>query len=626
MTDDQSDRLHYMDSLRAVAMFLGLVLHASVLYKIWVYDPLRVHEQPSLSLHYIAEAIHVFRMELFFLVAGFFSALVCQKRGAASYAKNRVARILLPLTLCVIFIHPWIAGEMWIDLQAGNQSVISTYLEFISSPNYILTKGRPVGGWLWHFWFLHVLCYLIGIYLALDLALRNSQRLGRARQWLTKRLHRPLGILYLITPTFAVLTFSPPWADVPGIGTSLDVLGYYSIFFFAGVIINSERSLLDSLSKNFKYFCIPFFISFVLMVPLIDRITLTSSPDLLLQDWSLFEGNEAKAGLIGTYPVVQNPFNFSTFSADADWFVMCGLRAFCTWSAISGFILLFKTFFDRQSALGRYASDSSYFIYLIHFPIQICIGRHLRDHVDSAFACFLINLFVSLILCVALYHYLCRNTWIGVMLSGRRYPRNVDRELIELRSLLSHRITKWVIGSTALVAAIITTVEHQPEIRILKMSYYAKATSVQQYIEENPNQDLTEITRSDGRNPLHMAAHGMRSPATTEAITSTINALLQAGIPIDSQDHFGQCPLHYSVRTGNVDALNLLLQNGANPNIKDNIRGNTPLHLAATLGAEGMIEPLILAGGRVNEPRNDGLSPNQIMSKYHGRELSDTKP
>ena len=80
------------------------------------------------------------------------------------------------------------------------------------------------------------------------------------------------------------------------------------------------------------------------MVPLIDRITLTSSPDLLLQDWSLFQGNEAKAGLIGTYPVVQNPFNFSTFNADADWFVMCGLRAFCTWSAISGFILLFKTF------------------------------------------------------------------------------------------------------------------------------------------------------------------------------------------------------------------------------------------------------------------------------------------
>ena len=144
-----------------------------------------------------------------------FSALVCQKRGAASYAKNRVARILLPLTLCVIFIHPWIAGEMWIDLQAGNQSVISTYLEFISSPTYILTKGRPVGGWLWHFWFLHVLCYLIGIYLALHLALRNSQRSGRARQWLTKRLHRPLGILYLIIPTFAVLTFSPPWADVP---------------------------------------------------------------------------------------------------------------------------------------------------------------------------------------------------------------------------------------------------------------------------------------------------------------------------------------------------------------------------------------------------------------------------
>lgn len=164
----------------------------------------------------------------------------------------------------------------------------------------------------------------------------------------------------------------------------------------------------------------------------------------------LFQDNEAKAGLIGTYPVVQNPFNFSTFSADADWFVMCGLRAFCTWSAISGFILLFKTFFDRQSALGRYASDSSYFIYLIHFPIQICIGRHLRDHVDSAFACFLINLFVSLILCVALYHYLCRNTWIGVMLSGQKISpkcgQGIDRTAIS--TLTSHhQMGDWIYRS-----------------------------------------------------------------------------------------------------------------------------------------------------------------------------------
>ena len=73
------DRLHYMDSLRATAMFLGLVLHAGVVFAQWPIDPLRSHDEPSVFLHYIMEIIHVFRMELFFLVAGFFSVLLVQK-------------------------------------------------------------------------------------------------------------------------------------------------------------------------------------------------------------------------------------------------------------------------------------------------------------------------------------------------------------------------------------------------------------------------------------------------------------------------------------------------------------------------------------------------------------------
>ena len=56
------NRLYYMDSLRAVAMFLGLVLHAAVVFEMWAYDPLRIHYQPSAALHYIMEMIHVFRM------------------------------------------------------------------------------------------------------------------------------------------------------------------------------------------------------------------------------------------------------------------------------------------------------------------------------------------------------------------------------------------------------------------------------------------------------------------------------------------------------------------------------------------------------------------------------------
>jgi len=65
-------RLHYMDSLRSVAMFLGLVLHAGVFFAYWPIDPKVPHADASMSIHYLKESIHTFRMELFFLVAGFF--------------------------------------------------------------------------------------------------------------------------------------------------------------------------------------------------------------------------------------------------------------------------------------------------------------------------------------------------------------------------------------------------------------------------------------------------------------------------------------------------------------------------------------------------------------------------
>ena len=88
-------------------MFLGLVLHASVIFNQGTLDVARTHDEPSLFLHSWAELIHVFRMELFFLVAGFFSLMLCQSKGVKFYVTNRLKRILIPFFVCVIFLLPW---------------------------------------------------------------------------------------------------------------------------------------------------------------------------------------------------------------------------------------------------------------------------------------------------------------------------------------------------------------------------------------------------------------------------------------------------------------------------------------------------------------------------------------
>ena len=50
--------------------------------------------------------IHGFRMPLFFVLSGFFTAMLWQRRGARGLAKHRAKRILLPLGLGCLTIVP----------------------------------------------------------------------------------------------------------------------------------------------------------------------------------------------------------------------------------------------------------------------------------------------------------------------------------------------------------------------------------------------------------------------------------------------------------------------------------------------------------------------------------------
>ena len=132
-------------------MFLGLVLHASVVFALWTNDPNRPHDEPSKILHYAFEFIHVFRMQLFFLVAGFFSLMICQKRGAVSFAKNRFMRIAVPFVLCVLLLQPLSAAVYLVDVKGAGESMMSRYIELLLNPGYILREQRFTGNWFWHF-------------------------------------------------------------------------------------------------------------------------------------------------------------------------------------------------------------------------------------------------------------------------------------------------------------------------------------------------------------------------------------------------------------------------------------------------------------------------------------------
>jgi len=101
-------RRHDLDALRALAMLLGIALHAALSFMDfpWVVeDRVRAPE-----FGFIVSAIHGFRMPLFFLLSGFFTAMLCRKRGLGGLLKHRAMRIALPLALGCATIVP----AMWV--------------------------------------------------------------------------------------------------------------------------------------------------------------------------------------------------------------------------------------------------------------------------------------------------------------------------------------------------------------------------------------------------------------------------------------------------------------------------------------------------------------------------------
>ncbi|WP_165075941.1 acyltransferase family protein [Paludisphaera rhizosphaerae] len=100
-----------LDALRAVAMLLGIVLHASLSFfpAFWVVSDSR--QAPGLGI--LFSAIHGFRMPLFFVMSGFFTAMLLHRRGPGALVKHRFRRVFLPLLLGLVTVVPavhWISG------------------------------------------------------------------------------------------------------------------------------------------------------------------------------------------------------------------------------------------------------------------------------------------------------------------------------------------------------------------------------------------------------------------------------------------------------------------------------------------------------------------------------------
>ena len=143
-----TDRLHSLDFLRAFALLMGVILHVLMLF----LEPFDGSD-PRLGASVIFIWIHTWRMPLFMLLAGFFTALSLSKRKVGNYALNRLIRLGVPILL------------LWAVIPAIDEGTSDIFKppELISWVLYDV----PFKLHLDHLWFLYYLLIFYGVLLFL---------------------------------------------------------------------------------------------------------------------------------------------------------------------------------------------------------------------------------------------------------------------------------------------------------------------------------------------------------------------------------------------------------------------------------------------------------------------------
>lgn len=384
-------RLDYLDAARAFALMLGIVFHASLSFMPIFIGWAVMDVSTSSTVSLFVMIAHSFRMELFFLIAGFFSHMSFHQQGALHFMRSRLLRIAIPFVVGWFLLRPllvsaWIIGG---ESMRGEANILAGL-----QSGYASLEKLPVDLFAGtHLWFLYYLLLISALVLVSRYLLTLCRPLQQNVMQLSDSLmrwicHSNLAIFALSIPTAVCLWFMSYWSvDTPDktLVPNIPVLLVYGGFFVFGWLLHRRTERLDYFSR----------VTWAKFIICAGSITATS----MIYDLA------AKT----THP------HYHLLKA---FFVVC--YALMMWLLVASTIGFFKRFFDRPNKMIRYLAESSYWLYLIHLPIviffQIAFAElpwHWSIKLTS------ISL-LTVVISIVIYDLLIRSTVIGQILNGKR--------------------------------------------------------------------------------------------------------------------------------------------------------------------------------------------------------------
>lgn len=391
------ERLHGLDALRAGALMLGVLLHASMSFLpgakfFWVVSD----NQKTELLGPVFFVIHQFRMPLFFMLAGYFAHMALQKKGLLDFIKDRLKRIALPLLLGWPVIFTAIVAAIVLAAWVRNGGSLPS--KSPPSPGFT-ADSFPLA----HLWFLYMLALLYTVYLSLWACCRQLGALPRLQRFtavLMPALAGWFGPVLLALPVALALFYTPYWVSWFGVPTPDQSLypgraawaSFGMAFGLGWMLQQSPASLMQWQKRWAWHLCLA----------------------VLLAGTCLY--------LTGLAPRLMPTVH------DENKLIYACLYATAAWNFCFGLTGMALKFMHHASLGIRYLADASYWVYLVHLPLVIAL-QALVSRSEWHWICKLATVLLgTLTVALLSYHYLVRFTFIGKVLNGQRQSKPARAE------------------------------------------------------------------------------------------------------------------------------------------------------------------------------------------------------
>ncbi len=314
-------------------MILGIPYHAALAYR--PEHPWAVTAgNGGLVLDIFAETIHTFRMPAFFIVAGYFAAMLLRRRSVSDWFRGRIIRLGIPLIASAILIVPAM-NAITVAVGGIKSTVFLDLLDLYSYPSTV---------WIRHLWFLWVLIVFCAI-TALLCKLSYTVRIGVVSTKHQGAIIKRLSIFFLLAAVgiglYEAVAVGVIYNNIANSSILIGLFRFREIiaeapFFIAGYALNRAGMVRDAL--------------------------LVSRPSI------------AAFGLIGLVIAViaahDDNYMLSRMAAPA---ATLAIVQFGMWAA-HGFV-------DPKNSTVRWLVDASFVIYIFHLPIVI-VTAFLFSHLN----------------------------------------------------------------------------------------------------------------------------------------------------------------------------------------------------------------------------------------------------